>query len=469
MKVNLKRGWNAAVLILALILVITACSSNKKTESGESPDPSASQTASQSASAEDSNVSLTVWVGGLADDNQIAGAQESAKKEGKTLLETDTAAYIAVTIKEEFMKKYPNVTEIKFQNRGWTEELSSNLQRAVLAGVGPDVVAGESQVADFARLGAFREIDIDEMKDDIIEGTIRSAIVDGKVYGLALKTGTLALQYNRDVLRKYGYDPDKDIPKTWDELLKISQDITARGKGENYGFMVDAVPGLGSMFRFHPLLLQLGINYGTDQGEATFDSPAHIKAYEFARALSQTSPPGATAMTDENQALQVVHTGKAAFQFDGPWQIDWAKQNKCDCGYARLPLPEGGKTGNTIIGNAIYSVLRDTKHPVEAEAFVKFLGSPEGQAIQMKVSSILPTNRKALELVPDFFTRFPEMQVFFDEVDQAENLSPIPTYTKNNGKIHDEWTLLKDQILNPKTNIADAAKNAQKQAEELLK
>lgn len=455
MKTNKKFALLLSLSLLAA--TASACTGNNGNKAGESP--SASQPAA-TTSAE-----LVVWVGGLNTSDEI---DSELKKAGNDPTKMPAQVQASYDLKTAFEKQNPGV-KLKFENHGWGDDLSSNLQRAVLGGVGPDVTAGETQVADFARIGAFKAIDISNIKADLIEGTYKAAIYKGKVYGLPLKTGTFALQYNKDVLRKAGYDPDKDIPKTWDELLAISKAITEKGKGQYYGFMVQPIPGLGSMFRAHPFIKQLGADLGTDDGDVTFDGPEQQKVYEFLRNLSLTSPPGTAAVTDEGKLLAEIHSGKVAFQIDGPWQIDWAKEDKCDCGYARLPVPADGKTGNTIVGNVIYSVLQGSKHPEAAEKFVRFVASPEAQALQMKVQAILPVNKKAIDLVPNFFTRYPEMKVFWDELAGAKNLAPLPTFKKNGSKINDQWTILKSSVFDPSKDLKVEVPKVQQGAADLLK
>ncbi|MFD0713304.1 extracellular solute-binding protein [Paenibacillus sp. GCM10027626] len=463
----MKRLKITMIFFMLAGLLLTACN-NSSPSSNESGSPSASSGATDKTAEggkEQKDVTLVVWVGGMNSSEEIEADKEKKEKEGKKIEGQVAATYNLIAA---FEKEHPGV-KLKFENHGWGEELTQNVQRAVLGGTAPDVVVGESQVGDFTRLGAFKALNIDDMKDDIISGTFKAATKDGEVYGLPLKSGTFALQYNRDVLRKAGYDPDKDIPTTWDELLKMSEEITKKGNGEYYGFMIEPSPGTGSMFRFHPWLQQLGSDFGTSEGDVLFNTPEALKVYEFQRNLSLTSPPGAAAMTDEGQILSALHSGKVAFQIDGPWQIDWAKGDKCDCGYARMPVPEAGKTGNSIIGNPIYSVLRDSKNPDLAEAFVKFIASPEGQAIQMREMAILPVNKKAIDLVPDYFTRYPEMKAFYDELEQSVNLSPLPEFKKNSSQIIDIWTILKTLVFDPKQDIKKAADQSQKDAEDQLK
>ena len=50
--------------------------------------------------------------------------------------------------------------------------------------------------------------------------------VDGKVYAMGVSTWTNAWVYNKDLLKKVGYD---SIPATWDEFLTMCGKLKAAG------------------------------------------------------------------------------------------------------------------------------------------------------------------------------------------------------------------------------------------------
>ena len=447
-------------VVLAIGIALSACGTGADVEGNNTAADSSSSLAPDVTGTKAEPVELVVWVGGT-----LLGDDDIAKTKSEDIIGT---AATTVQIKEAFQNKYPNVT-LKFEYHGWAEELTANLMRAVMGGVGPDVVQGESQVYELAKIGGFKELNIEDIRDEIVPGTLEVAIYNDKVYGVPFRTGVFGLIYNKDVLQKSGYDPEKDIPTTWDQLLEMSQDITAKGKGEYYGFMIDAVPGAGSMFRLLPWILQAGGSVGTLDGDVTFNNPANVKALEFARELAKTAPKGAAAITDEWDALKVVQEGLAAFQVNGPWEIDWQKTMKSNCGYARLPVPEEGQTGNAIVSNIVHSVLKNSKHPAEAEAFVKFCASKEGQKIIMSNESIIPVNKTMLDEVPDYLTRNPDLKPFIDELNEAKVLAPLPSYKKNSSQVMDQWTELKNVIFDPSKDLQAGIEKAQQEAENAMK
>lgn len=102
----------------------------------------------------------------------------------------------------------------------FNERVDSNVQTALAAGEGPDIVygSGPSFVAPFARNGNL--VNLDEYsekygwKERILPPIYESGTVDGSLYALANSINTVGIFYNRAVLDELG----EEVPTTIDEL-----------------------------------------------------------------------------------------------------------------------------------------------------------------------------------------------------------------------------------------------------------
>ena len=56
-------------------------------------------------------------------------------------------------------------------------------------------------------------------------GQPRGSTFDGKIYQMPMEFNTFCLFVNTDLYKKAGLDPDKDYPKTWDDLASVGQKI----------------------------------------------------------------------------------------------------------------------------------------------------------------------------------------------------------------------------------------------------
>ena len=62
-------------------------------------------------------------------------------------------------------------------------------------------------------------------RDDFFPSVIANRMVDGKIYGLPYEVEPMAMYYSVDAFNEVGLT-DKDIPKTWDELLSVAKKLT---------------------------------------------------------------------------------------------------------------------------------------------------------------------------------------------------------------------------------------------------
>ncbi|REE82637.1 carbohydrate ABC transporter substrate-binding protein (CUT1 family) [Paenibacillus taihuensis] len=470
------RKWFSSILsiIVVLTLVLTACSNNSKNDS-DSNNQAASNNKATNSTSSDTNTSATT------NDSTDDGSSNTSDKPASEPFELTvwshnvanampeandaTANKIYDFIQKKMEEKFPGIT-IKYIDKGWADTLRQAIMVSVMGGNPPDVADGEDFIPEFARIGALLEVP-EDVASQLAPGPMKAAMHDGKPYAVAQMTGVFSLIYNKDVMSKVGLDPNTP-PKTWDEWLDMSKKATANGKGQYYGTIVQNM-GLGGAFRLAPFMRQVGGDFTTpDWSQVTFDSPENVKALTFLRDLAKTSPPGSTSMTDEGQFFNLLNSGKVAFAVNGPWHIAWGKANGCvNCGFAPLPVPEAGKTGNVIVGNTLFYALKQSKHPEAAVEFLKIIASQEYQEMEANATGRLPANMEAGKNV-DLLKTYPELQVF-DDIVANEQSSPLPVYAKNGPQIWEAWYKAQDITLTTDKPIEDALKEAQKTAEEQLK
>ncbi|MDR1057944.1 MAG: extracellular solute-binding protein, partial [Treponema sp.] len=80
--------------------------------------------------------------------------------------------------------------------------------------------------------------------------------------------------------------------------------------------------------------------------------------------------------------------GETPFTITGPWAIGDAKKNGVNLGITKLPTING-RQPRCFSGNIIAAVSSYTKNPEAAAAFVDYLVSVEGEAIQFKTTGKL--------------------------------------------------------------------------------
>lgn len=397
-------------------------------------------------------VTLTVW----ADPSIIEAVKDDPAGRGR----------YAKLIETEFEKAHPNV-DVKLENHGWDDVLRQNLLTAVLGGVTPDVVVGESFFQSFAALGALAPIDdvIGKFKDNLVAGTIKPGQFGGKTYAIPAFTGVFGFERNCDVIAKAGLNCDKP-PATWDELLSDVKAVSAKGAGKQFGMTLQGPigSGLGSVFRTAVYLEQSGASLCKNNCTApNFNDPKSVKTYEFMRELNKSTMPGLTFEPDEARIYTQLFKNKVAYQTAGSWSPKWALENGCkSCRYSAVPIPQGGTAASIIVGNPLYAVLAKSKNKDLAKAFVASLASDKAQIAAWKYLGRDPATRSALNSVrgsaPASDQKF--MDILLNGAPQA-----LPQWPKNAQKVWQIWNDMFAKILTTNDPIQPILDEAQKLAE----
>lgn len=105
----------------------------------------------------------------------------------------------------------------------------------------------------------------------------------GKIYGLPLEMVNYAIYLNKKIFRDVGLDPDRDYPKTWEEMMTVSEKIVRRNG--------DIITRRGFDFRYPdyliswvPMVEQLGGQVVSANGkEAIVNEAAWVKALTYMR------------------------------------------------------------------------------------------------------------------------------------------------------------------------------------------
>ena len=188
----------------------------------------------------------------------------------------------------EFEKANPGVTVKRVTNS------STKIQELVLtafaANQGPDIfnMSIEDEYAyivnerlapvDFEAAGY---PSLQAIYDAYVPGVLDPVTYKGKLYGLPLELTNWCLYLNKKVFKDVGLDPEKDYPKTWEEMVEVSDKIAIRD-GEilnRRGFDFRYPYYLVSMV---PMVEQLGGKLISDDGKtAIVNDEAWLKFLKF--------------------------------------------------------------------------------------------------------------------------------------------------------------------------------------------
>lgn len=227
--------------------------------------------------------------------------------------------------------------------------------------------------------GAAEDLTGKDFLEGVDESNFQLFQKDGKTYGMPVTAWVGAMFYNKDLLKKAGYD---EFPKTWDEFIEMGKKINADG-GTAYLEDFNTQPS-GSLAGL------VASNYGKEgvevpdqdvwDGKTTFSEAWGPAVEAWAKAAKAGVIPQKSVGLSADQVKQEFITGSLAVMRSGPWDLADVKASGIDFGVAAMPAIDGGEpwiNGGPDQGFAI-SAKADDKQKAAAEKFLAYLNSEEG-------------------------------------------------------------------------------------------
>jgi len=445
-----KLSGTTAIVLGILVLVLSACTAPAAPTVSDAP-AAASDTAASTG-----DIEIVVW----AEGGTVAGIESDPEGAGKY------GKYIV----EKFEEEHPGV-KIKLESHGWDEELRQNLVTAMLANNAPDIVVGENFFQQYAELGSLVALDdvIVDVKENLIPGTYAAGVYKDQVYGLSAFTGVFGFERNCVVIEKAGL-PCDTAPVTWDDLIAQAEQITKAGNGEYFGYTLQGPVGfsVGGIFRVAVYLAQAGAPMCKDDCTYPyFNNPDAAKVMQFLREINRSTPPGLTFDPDEGRVYSQLFTGLSAYQIAGSWHVGWAQTSGCeDCRYSAIPAPADGQPASIIVGNVMYAVLKESKHPDIAAEWIKFLTRDDVQDLVYPALGRLPSTRSALEKLRP--TVDDATGAFIDQLLDNPELGILPQWRKDPQKLWQIYNDMLTEVLTTEEPVQDIMDRAQQKADEVM-
>jgi multiple sugar transport system substrate-binding protein len=336
---------------------------------------------------------------------------------------------------EDTVKAWNDTHDVKIElvyvpNNAYMD--GTKLPTAFASGAGPDLFI--ISPGDFLRyynggvlldLTPFME---EQARTDFFPSVIANRMVDGKIYGLPYEVEPMAMFYSVDAFAEIGLT-EKDVPKTWDELLTIGKKLT---NDKRYGILFETQPGYYQNFTWYPFLWQGGGDFQGKDGKSAFNSPATVQALKFwqdavAMGVAPRKPLGGGGW----DSVPNLGSGYCAMQNVGIWAIAQLREALPNFKYGvfKLPTPPAGKY-LTIGGGWAFVANAKGSNPKAAGEFCAWaLGSTNKDSVERvvdwctKAKSDMPPRKSALEAGKSAYeTGF--LKTFTDEVYPGARAEP---------------------------------------------
>ena len=227
---------------------------------------------------------------------------------------------------------------------------------------------------------------------------------NGQMLSYPFNSSTTVLNYNKDLFRKAGLDPNTP-PKTWPELVGMAAKLKASGVACPFTTSWQSWTQLESFSTWHNTLFATESNgFGGTNARLAFNSPLHVRHIENLANMSQQ---GLFHYRGRgNKADASFYSGECAMATASSSTYGSIKKNaKFEFGIAPLPhYPDvPGAPQNTIIGGASLWVMAGKPAPdyKGVAAFFNYLSDPQVQSASHKRSGYLPITMASFKLTEE--------------------------------------------------------------------
>ena len=377
---------------------------------------------------------------------------------------------------EEFEKANPEVTIKRVTSP--SKKMAERVLTAFAANQGPDMF--NLQIEDeYAYIVNDRLAPIDykaagypsvnAIYDAYLPKVLDPVAYEGKLYGLPLELTNWCLYINDRVFKDAGLNPDKDYPKTWEEMVAVSEKIAIR-EGEiikRRGFDFRYPYYLVSMI---PMVEQFGGKLISDDGKtAIINDKAWIQFLEFMQAWgpngknlgSPTYTNARKLFNKDNNDMGMCLSGlyqagrirkdNPEFYNSGEWRV--------------VPFPKFAAAvkdaASAYYGH--YFVVNAQKPKKNQEMTWKFIGYMLSHAEEYlsKVGLIQPTVKL---MGSQTFKDMPYSSVFKGDMERGQ----IVYYAGNSAKIQQHVREAVESVMLAGSSPEKALKNLRRKAQETL-
>jgi arabinogalactan oligomer/maltooligosaccharide transport system substrate-binding protein len=362
--------------------------------------------------------------------------------------EADGGLQFVKSLASAYMDVNPDV-KIEVVKKKDVEELREDFLTAGLAGSLPDLLWTVND-----HVGPFTDADLIMPVDDLfdmsqfVDAAVNAVKLGGKTWGVPISNGNhLMLLYNKDLVQT--------PPKDTDELIAAGQLLTKDGQ---YGLVYNQVepfwlvPWLGGF---------KGKVFADDGRTPTLNTPEMAKALQFLHDIKFKTPI-VPKESDYEGADTLFKEGKAAMIINGDWSLSGYADAGMKFGVARIPLVKATGEWPHPYTSGVFFMLSKGLEGAKLAAikdFIKFVTSPNNQALQIAKLKRLPALKAAMD-----DSLITSNEILKGSADQMVVGTPMPVVPE----MRCVWDAMKPEfqaVLADSKTAEDAAKAMQEAAE----
>ncbi len=302
---------------------------------------------------------------------------------------------VVVELLPQFHRENPDI-RVDVQQIPWT----AAHEKLLTAHVGdsfPDVAQiGNTWISELVTLRAVEPLNARVATSKIIRprdyfpGIWETNVVRGELYGVPWYVDTRVLFYRTDMIDK--------PPRSWSEWIATMERLKRDSKDPHF------YPLLMPTNEWpQPVILavQRGAELVTHEGEARFEDPRFLEAFEFYLGIYRRGLAPVVSNSQIANLYQQFGAGEFAMFISGPWDVGNLRDRlpqelQHTWSTAPLPAPDGTPyPGASLSGGSSLVISTRTNKQAACWKLIEFLSRPEIQIRFYELSGDLPAHRAA--------------------------------------------------------------------------
>ncbi|UFR01319.1 extracellular solute-binding protein [Streptomyces sp. Go40/10] len=251
-----------------------------------------------------------------------------------------------------------------------TSDLGNKTLLAAQQGNSPDLLIVDNPVVStLAEAGVLTTTDDNKLDTSKVDPNLLAAGQSGgKTYGTPIGANTLALYYNKKVLKEAGVDISS--VKDWKSLTAALEKVKKAGKK---GITFSAIGTEEGSFQFLPWF------WGAGAKLTQLDSSQAVSALSLWKDWQKNGyAPNSVLNNTQTTSWQEFASGDYAFSENGTWQLANAKKAGFDYGVLPIPGTDGGNAAAPTGGEFVtVPVQQDTGRYATSQKLVTCLTSTD--------------------------------------------------------------------------------------------
>lgn len=307
---------------------------------------------------------------------------------------------------EQFNGRY--FAEIEFIPRndsggGYSDKINAS----VMSGDLPDVITVDGpNVAAYAANGIIQPLAplTDAERGVYLDSILEQGTYNDTLYALGAMESSVGLYYNKEILAEAGIEvPDAAHPWTWTAFTAILEQLKPLMDAKN-GYPLDMTFPVGeaSIYYYAPFIWSNGGDLVSSDGLQVggyFNAQSNVDTMQYFRMLVEKS------YMSQAPIDKLFESGRAAFKFDGAWEVNTIYESYPDIQLGVAPYVVGDSWDGgryTPTGSWAYAATSKATDLDAATELVKWMSGADSGVLLFEKTKSMPSTYAAYEQITLF-------------------------------------------------------------------